>query len=155
MTTKRILLEVTEAQLNDLLSCVHQAHARNLGYGHGAVDDYHGAADPTKRRKKLEDYLLRKQQELQERNQYTYCPVNTFHSSNRYVLERRDPQTGALDFQGTQPPFYETTLEDMWSYYWTKVDPNNMRSGRAHGTRQQVAKWFAEQSWFFRPKTWY
>ena len=76
---------------------------------------------------------------------------NVFSSQRRlYCVERRDAETGALDLRGKQPPFVEAT-EDQLVKHFFRSTPDD---GRPSANPEEIGKWYSEQGWFWRPKTW-
>lgn len=76
---------------------------------------------------------------------------NRFRSQFRqYCVERRDPETGALDVRGAQPPFITATEEEITQYYFR----NTPDDGRSSVSQEEIGAWYAARGWFWRPKTW-
>lgn len=75
---------------------------------------------------------------------------NQFSSQVRkYCVEKRNPETGALDFSLPQPPFMEATDEMLWQFYFKKNPGQNPTA-----SQEEIGEWYAQQGWFWRPKTW-
>lgn len=67
----------------------------------------------------------------------------------KYCVEKRNPETGALDFTAPQPPFWEATEEQIIQLYFRK-NPGPEPSA----SQESIGEWYAQQGWFWRPKTW-
>lgn len=67
----------------------------------------------------------------------------------KYCVEKRHPETGALDLSGPQPPFTEATKEEIVHYFFRQV-----RGGEKSFSNDEIGEWYAARGWFWRPKTW-
>ncbi len=65
-------------------------------------------------------------------------------------VEKRDPETGALDFSQPQPPFREATADQLWRHYFSQTPDD----GRKSVSQEEIGQWYANQGFFWRPKTW-
>lgn len=75
---------------------------------------------------------------------------NTFSpQARKYRVEKRDPETGALDRTFPQPPFVEATDAEICRFYVRNNPGRNTPE-----SRQVIAEWYEKQGWFWRPKGW-
>lgn len=72
-----------------------------------------------------------------------------FRGEQKVVLEKRDPQTGKLDFTGEQPPTGENlTFDDVWTLY-ARTNPKEW-----DGSWETLLAWLNSKGWVVRVKTW-
>lgn len=67
---------------------------------------------------------------------------------DRYAVEKRTPD-GQLDFSAPQPPFIEATVNELCDYFFARSD----FAGES-ASQEQIAKWYADQGFYYRVKTW-
>lgn len=65
----------------------------------------------------------------------------------RYCVESRDPVTGNLTTD-LNLPFMEADEDRICQYYFRNVP------GEGSATQEEIAKWYNDRGWYFRPKTW-
>lgn len=71
-----------------------------------------------------------------------------FRGTQQVILEKRDPQTGKLDFTGEQPPTGDMTFDGVWALY-TRTNPKEWS-----GSWETLLAWLNSKGWVVRIKTW-
>ena len=74
--------------------------------------------------------------------------IQPYQGEEKLYLEARNPD-GSLNFDVTQPPHTETTLDKLYHIFWES--PGNHD---ADGTWENLYTWLKSKSWTIRKKTW-
>ncbi len=76
-------------------------------------------------------------------------PTKFSSQVRKYCVEKRNPETGDLDFTAPQPPFMEATDDEICRFYFRKNPGTNTSA-----SQEAIGEWYAKQGWFWGAKTW-
>jgi hypothetical protein len=84
--------------------------------------------------------------------------ANAAPREGSYILEKRDPVTGKLEFGDGQPPTGGFTPEKIADLFWKHNPSGGQPYAFCPGNRSvgwnEIAAWYVARHWFWRAKTW-